>query len=421
MDGAPSTLTASGTLPSAADRAAGRASLALLAFLALMTSVVAMTIDAVLPGLDAISAELGFASANERQLVVMLVFLGLGLSQVAYGPLADGIGRKPTAMIGWAIYTAGTVMGMFAATPEMMFAGRFLQGLGAGGPRIVAMAMVRDLYQGRPMARILSMVMTVFILVPMFAPMIGQAAEMAAGWRAIFGLYLAMALLCGGWYLLGVPETLDPARRRPLSPRPVIAAFAEVLGTRSSMFYTIGAAQVFGAFVVYLSTAQQVMEAGYRLGAYFPVAFGALAGALGCASLVNSRLVLQVGMRKLATFALVQMIAVSIVATLLTRFGSGGGGFPPFWLFMTLMALIFFSVGLLFANFNALAMEPLGHLAGTGASVVNTVSMLGALPLSYLIAQSYDGSVVPLFAGFAALGLGALACLGLAGRVRAAG
>lgn len=406
------------TLPSAAERAEGRASLAFLGFLALMTSVVAMTIDAVLPALDAISGELRFAGANDRQLIVMLVFAGMGAGQVVYGPLSDSLGRKPTALIGWAVFTAGTLMGMFALTPEMMFAGRFLQGLGAGGPRVVAMTIVRDLYAGRAMARILSLVMTVFMLVPMFAPIIGQWAETLGGWRAIFGLYLAMALVAGGWYLFGVPETLDPARRRSLSPRPVIDGFIEVLSTRSTMCYTFSCALVFGAFVVYLSTAQQVLEEGYALGPLFPWAFGALAFAFACASLVNSHLVMRLGMRRLSMLALGQMIAVSSAAALIARLGAGS--LPPLWLFMALMSLIFFSVAVLFANFNALALEPMGHIAGTAASVVNSVATLGAVPVGYAISQGYDGSVAPLFTGFAVLGLGALGFMTLADRTRPA-
>jgi DHA1 family bicyclomycin/chloramphenicol resistance-like MFS transporter len=321
-------------------------------------------------------------------------------------------------MLGWAVFILGTVLAMFAVTPTMMFAGRLLQGLGAGGPRTVAMTVVRDLYEGRPMARILSLVMTIFMLVPMFAPIIGQWVETLGGWRAIFGLYLAIALVSGGWYLIGVPETLDPARRRPLSPGPVIAAFAEVLGTRSTMFYTFSATLVFGAFVVYLATAQQVLEESYNLGPMFPWAFGALAFAFALASLANSRLVMRYGMRRLSLAALMLMIAVSTVAALLTWMG-GNGGLPPLWLFMVLMSLIFFSVAVLFANFISLALEPLGHLAGTATSVVNTVSMLGSVPIGYMISQGYDGSVVPLFTGFAVLGLGALVFMALAERVRA--
>jgi DHA1 family bicyclomycin/chloramphenicol resistance-like MFS transporter len=402
------------TLPTEAERSEGRASVTFLVFLALMTSVIAMTIDAVLPALDGISDELGFASANERQLIVMLVFVGMGMGQIVFGPLSDSIGRKRTAMLGWVVFTAGTLMAMFAVTPAMMFAGRLLQGLGAGGPRVVAMTIVRDLYDGRPMARILSLVMTIFMLVPMFAPLIGQWAESLGGWRAIFGLYLAMALVSGGWYLAGVPETLDPAQQRPLRPGRIAAAFGEVLSTRSTMFYTLSAALVFGAFVVYLSTAQQVLEEGYALGHLFPWAFGALAFAFALASFANSRLVMRLGMRRLSLLALMQMIAVSAVAVAVTR--ASGDGLPHLWVFMGLMSLIFFSVAVLFANFNALALAPLGHMAGTAASVVNTVATLGAVPVGYVISQGYDGSVVPLFTGFAVLGFGALILMKLAER-----
>lgn len=403
------------TLPSPAERAEGRASLAFVIFLALMTSVIALTIDAVLPALDAISDELRFSDRNDRHLIVMLVFVGMGVGQLLYGPLSDGIGRKSTAMLGWSIFLVGTLMGMFAKSPEAMFTGRFLQGLGAGGPRIVAMAVVRDLYVGRPMARMLSLVMTVFMLVPMLAPIIGHWMEMLGGWRAIFGLYLAMALVSGGWYLAGIPETLDPTQRRPLRPGPVGAAFAEVLRTRSTMFYTASAALIFGAFVVYLATAQQILEEGYVLGPLFPWAFAALALAFAMASFANSRLVMRFGMRRLSLMAVAMMVAVSAVAGLLSW--SSPGGVPGFWTFMLLMSLIFFPVAVLFANFNALALQPLGHLAGTAASVVNTVATLGSVPVGYAIARSYDGSLVPLFAGFAVLGLGAFVCMALAERV----
>jgi len=406
------------TLPTDAERAEGRASPTFLVFLALMTSVIAMTIDAVLPALDGISDDLGFANANERQLIVMLVFVGMGASQVVFGPLSDSIGRKRTALLGWAVFILGTLMAMFAVSPAMMFAGRLLQGLGAGAPRVVAMTIVRDLYEGRPMARILSLVMTVFMLVPMFAPIIGQWTEDLGGWRSIFGLYLAMALVSGGWYLLWVPETLSPDQRRPLSLRPVLSAFAEVLTTRSTMLYTFSAALVFGAFVVYLSTAQQVLEEGYGLGPLFPWAFGTLAFAFACASFLNSRLVMRLGMRRLSLIGLLNMVVTAAVAATLTRFASSG--LPPLWLFMGLMSLIFFSVAVLFANFNALALAPLGHMAGTAASVVNTVATLGAVPIGYVISQGYDGSVEPLFLGFAILGMGSLVFMALAERVRVA-
>jgi len=259
--------------------------------------------------------------------------------------------------------------------------------------------------------------MTVFMLVPMFAPIIGQWVMDLGGWRSVFGLYLAMAAVSGGWHVF-VPETLDPAMRRELRVRPIAAAFAEVLTTRSTMLYTFSAALVFGAFVVYLSTAQQVLAEGYGLGPLFPWAFGALAFAFALASLANSRMVMRLGMRRLALVSLSIMIVVSAVATLYTRMWTADG-LPPFWLFMAFMSAIFFSVAVLFANFNALALQPLGHLAGTAASVVNTVATLGAVPVGYVIAQAYDGSVAPLFTGFAVLGAGSLGFMYMAERARA--
>ncbi|GMG84925.1 multidrug effflux MFS transporter [Paralimibaculum aggregatum] len=401
------------TMPTTADRAEGRAPIAFLGFLALMTSVVAMTIDAVLPALDAISASLGFASANDRQLVVVVVFAGMGLSQPVFGALADGLGRRRAALLGWAVFVAGTLLAMAAGSAEALLAGRFLQGVGAGGPRIIAIAIVRDLYEGRPMARILSIVMTIFMLVPMFAPLIGQGVEALGGWRAIFGLYLAMALVSAGWYVFGVPETLAPENRRPLSLRPVAAAFAEVLRNRVAMCYTGAAICVFGPFMVYLATAQQVLEELYGLGPLFPVAFGALALAFALASFLNSRLVMALGMRRLSLIAITGLIAWGAVGSLATR-AFAFGPVPPLWVFFAVMTPVFFCVAVLFANFNALALQPLGHIAGTGSAVVMSLSALGAAPIALVIARDFDGSLGPVFVAIFLLGIGGFLCMRLA-------
>jgi len=390
------------TLPDHTARAEGRAPLALVTFLALMTSVVAMTIDAVLPALDAMAADLAFAHQNDRQLVLLLVFAGLGLAQLVFGPLADALGRKRATLIGWAIYLAGTLMGLAAANPEMLLAGRFLQGVGAGGPRVVAVAIVRDLYSGRPMARVLSMVMTVFMLVPMLAPLMGQGIEAVAGWRAIFGLYLALALVSGGWYLVAVPETLDPARRRPFRPRVLAAAFAEVATTRQTVVAILAIIAVFGTFVAYLATAQQVMEELYGLGPWFPLAFSALAVVFAVGSVLNGRLVMRLGMQRLARRALWAMTGFAVAGAGLA---AASGGVPSLGVFMAVLGLIFLCVAILFANLNALAIQPLGHIAGTASSVILACSTVGAAAIGAAIAQAYDGSVTPLFAGFAALGL----------------
>jgi DHA1 family bicyclomycin/chloramphenicol resistance-like MFS transporter len=265
------------------------------------------------------------------------------------------------------------------------------------------------------MARILSLVMTIFMLIPMVAPLVGQGIEALAGWRAIFGLYLALAVISGVWYALGVPETLSDQHRRPLSFVPVRDALVEVVTTRSSMLYTASAVCVFGPFVVYLAIAQQVLEEVYGLGPLFPWAFGALAFAFAAASFTNSRLVLRYGMRRLSLTGMIVLVGTSALAVVLTRF-TPVGGVPPLWLFMGLMAVIFFCIAVLFANFNALALQPLPHVAGTGSAVVMSLATLGAAPVGVLISATYDGSLAPMFTGFLGLGVTGLICITLAER-----
>ena len=190
-----------------------------VARVALMISLVALSIDAMLPALPAIGAELGVRQANDAQLVISALFLGLAIAQMVYGPLSDSFGRKPVIYAGFAIFIAGCLLSILASGLEVMLLGRFLQGIGAAGPRIVTMALVRDQYSGRAMARIMSLAMAVFIMVPVLAPAIGQAILLVAHWRAIFGMLLAVALIALVWFALRQPETLPPARRAPFSLR----------------------------------------------------------------------------------------------------------------------------------------------------------------------------------------------------------
>lgn len=396
-------------LPDEQARAEGRAPILFLLFLALMTSVIALTIDAILPAVDGISNDLGFESPSDRQLIVLVVFIGIGVGQPVFGPLSDAIGRRPTALIGWIIYCLGTVLAMTAPNLEVILAGRFLQGIGAAGPRVVATAIVRDLYAGRPMARIISLIMTVFMLVPMFAPLLGQVIEAAAGWRAIFGVYLLMALVCALWYIGAVPETLNPANRRPLSFYPLVAAFREVLTNRRSMLYTLASTAIFGAFAAMLASAQQVFEELMALGDAFPLAFAVLALSFAIAQFANAKLVMRLGMRQICRNSAVMVVLASLFATAIGL--SPLGPVPPYWVFMLVMVPVFLGTALMFSNLTALALEPLGHIAGTASAVIMSVSTLGAVPLGMVIARAIDGTVVPLFVGFA--GLGALALLAI--------
>jgi DHA1 family bicyclomycin/chloramphenicol resistance-like MFS transporter len=371
-----------------------------VALLAMLTSLVALSIDAVLPALPAIGASLGVTRPNDNQLVISLLFFGFGFGQMIYGPLSDSTGRKPAAYLGLAVFMTGCLLSLVAWSFQAMLFGRFLQGVGVAGPRTITIALVRDQYSGRDMARVMSFVMAIFILVPLIAPMMGQAIVLAAGWRAIFALYLAMAVATSIWFALRQPETLTPERTIPLGFRRVSRALREVVGSRVALGYTVATGLVFGSFLAYLNSVQQILQEQYALGAMFPLYFAGLAIALGGASLSNARLVMRWGMRWLVARALG---SISIVSSAFLAIAWLLDGHPALWSMMLYLAIVFFSVGMLFGNLNALAMEPLGHVAGTGAAVVGSLSTFISLPIGTLIGQSYNGTVLPLVAGFAVL------------------
>ncbi|MEM9139617.1 MAG: multidrug effflux MFS transporter [Pseudomonadota bacterium] len=389
-------------MPTPEDRASGKAPLGFLVFLALITSVVALTIDAILPAMDAISADLGFARVQDQQLIVLVVFLGLGLGQPVFGPIADAIGRRKTALIGWVLYCAGAVIAMTAPGLWGILLGRFLQGLGAAGPRVVATAIVRDLYEGRAMARMVSMIMTIFMAVPMIAPLIGQGLEALGSWRTIFWLYIVIAVGTCAWHLTRIPETLAPENRRPLSFKPTIAAFAEVLSTRATMCYTLAAGAIFSSFAAMLASAQQIFEDLFALGPLFPIVFAAMAGVFALGQFTSSRLVMSMGMRRLCRIGAGMVVGAGLIASLIS--GLAYGGMPPLWLFMVACTPVFIGAAWLFSNLNALALEPMGHIAGTASAVVMSISTLVSVPMGTLIARQVDTTVLPILVGFTIFG-----------------
>ena len=386
---------------SQSDQPAGhQASLEFIILMAVMTSIIAFSIDAMLPALPQIAADLGVADVNDRQLVVIVLFIGLALAQIAYGPISDTMGRKPAAYIGFTIFIIGSLMCIFAGTFEVMLIGRFLQGVGAAGPRIVSLALVRDLYSGRAMARIMSMVMGIFIIVPVIAPSVGQVLLLVGDWRLIFVVLLAEGIIGLVWFAWRQPETLREDRRAPFSLRRILRAFAEAFSHPVTLGYTVAAGLVFGAFVGYLASTQQVLGELYGLGAQFPIYFGANALAFGAASMLNARLVMKLGMRRLAGSGLAATSVLSVVFFAVTLLLDGH---PPLWTLMGYLLLTFFFVGVLFGNFNALAMEPMGHIAGVAAAVIGSLATIISSVLGWALGQAYDGTVRPMIAGFAVL------------------
>lgn len=386
--------------PQTADKAALRFG-EFVALTASMIALVALSIDTMLPALTTIGQELGAKQANDSQLIISLLFLGMALGQLIYGPLSDSTGRKPAIYLGFIVFIIGCVLAILAPTFQLLLIGRFLQGMGVAGPRSVATALVRDQYEGRGMARVMSFVMAVFILVPIVAPSIGQAILLFSSWRGIFVLFLLLALAVSIWFATRQPETLPVERRTPFTVNRLRHAFAEVLTNRIAFGYTIAAGLISGAFVGYLNSAQQIFQQQYGLGERFPLYFSMLAIGSGTASYLNGRFVLQYGMRNLSHRAMLVNTTLSI---LLFLFALTQGGLPPLWLVTLYFIIIFFTIGMLFGNLNALAMEPLGHIAGVGAAVVGSLSTLLSTLLGTTIGQSFNGTILPLVGGFALLG-----------------
>lgn len=383
--------------------------------MALMTSLVALSIDAMLPALGVIGQDLGVARQNDTQLVIAVLFLGLAIAQMIYGPLSDAIGRKPAIYAGFLLFMLGSLMSMMTADFTIMLLGRLLQGIGAAGPRIVVVALIRDQYKGEAMARIVSLVMAVFILVPVLAPVIGQWIMLLVHWRAIFGFFLLLSACVAIWFWLRQPETLAPDRRIPFSPGRVADGVMETCRNRVAIGYTVAAGFVFGAFVGYLVSSQQIFQIQYGVGTLFPYYFAALALAIGGASFLNSRLVTRFGMRFLCRRSALVLTATGTGFLLIVAWFAGN---PPLWALNAYLAVTFFCFGILFGNFNALAMEPLGHIAGVGAAVVGSLTTFMCVGLGALIGVSFNGTVFPLVIGFSVLGGASLLAMTWAERGR---
>lgn len=376
-----------------------------IAIMALMTSLVALSIDLMLTALADIGTDLGSPHANANQLVVTMVFAGLAIGQLVYGPLSDSTGRKPAIYLGYTVFGLGSLLTILAANFPMMLAGRLLQGLGAAGPRGVSIALIRDRFAGREMARVMSFMMVVFIVVPIIAPALGQAILLVAAWRTILVLLLGIGVVSLIWFGIRQPETLTPQRRAPLSVRRMSRALHEVIRNPTALGYTLMAGTVAAMLQAYLASAQQIFQIQYALGPLFPLFFAINALAIGLASFVNGRLVMRYGMHlpvKMALFVLCGLTILFAGTTLVTN------GQPELWMLMAYLIPCFFCMGILFGNMNALAMEPLGHIAGVGAAVVSSLSTFVAIALSAVIGQSYNGTTTPLAVGFAILSLMAL-------------
>jgi DHA1 family bicyclomycin/chloramphenicol resistance-like MFS transporter len=387
-----------------------------IVLVALLNAMVAMSIDTMLPAIGAIASELGAIDPNARQFIITSFFAGMTLGTLIYGPWSDSIGRKPAIYAGLALYGVGSLICLASTSFEMILIGRFIQGFGAASPRIVSIAMVRDGSAGASMARVMSFVMTVFMLVPIVAPSVGQVVLLFASWRFIFAGFFGIGLIAAVWLWLRQAETLPRERRSPMSFAALAQAAKEVLSHPVAMGYTLATGCIFGGFICYLGTSQQLFAEQYGQGEYFAIWFGVFAVAIAIAMIFNAKLVMKYGMRNLSKWALKGNI---ILSALFLVAGLVFAGHPPLWMLGLYLFTNFFCCGILFGNYNAIALEPMGRIAGMAAAISGAGSSLFAIISGTLIGQQYDGTVIPLAAGFTGLGLLALGFTEWAERRRA--
>ncbi|MDG3039930.1 multidrug effflux MFS transporter [Roseicyclus marinus] len=378
-----------------------------IALMGMIFATVAFSIDAMLPALPQIAEALTPADPNLAQLVLTSFVLGLGIGTLFTGPLSDSFGRKPVILAGAALYVLGAILAFTASSLEWLLAARLLQGLGAAGPRVVATAIIRDLYSGRQMAQIVSFAMLIFTIFPAVAPMIGAAIIWGFGWRAIFLAFLVFSAISVGWLLIRQPETLPPPARRPFHVTPLLAALRETLSLRQMQLSILVQTLVFGTLFGTISSIQPIFETVFDRAGSFPFWFALIAAAAAPAAPINGMLVVRLGMRPLVRRALLgQMLASGVVAVVLAFALSDQAAF---WVFFAWSCSVFALAGFTIGNLNALALEPLGHVAGMAASVMGALATVGGAVLGAIIGQFFDGTPLPLILSAAVLsGLGAL-------------
>ncbi len=395
--------------PRRAGRADGPGTIEFVAMMAMMFATIAFSIDAMLPALHTIGGELVPEDRNEAQLIVTTFILGMGLGTFVTGPLSDTFGRKPVVVTGAGIYIASAALAWSSPSLELILAARLLQGIGAAGPRVVTLAIIRDLYSGREMARLMSFVMIVFTLVPALAPLLGAAIMAAGGWRSIFASFAIFSALSTLWVMVRLPEPLPRDLRRPFRPGALGAAVAEVFSHASVRISILVQALCYGMLFAMLSSVQQVYEVSFGRGDSFPAWFGACAIIAGTSSFLNAALVMRLGMRFLVTTMLAIQIALSggMIAALLAV----PGGDTLFYLFFLWQVGIFYQAGLTIGNLNAMAMEPLGHIAGMAASAVGAASTVLSVLLAVPVGLAFDGTPLPLAVGIVTMAVVALALM----------
>ncbi|HMC00616.1 MAG TPA: multidrug effflux MFS transporter [Flavobacteriaceae bacterium] len=371
-----------------------------IALMASLMSIVALSIDALLPALPDIASTLHVTNTLDTQLLITMIFLGLGFGQLIFGPLSDSFGRKPIVYIGFILFIIASIICLTTKDINVMIFGRVLQGAGLAAPRTLSISMVRDCYSGDYMAKILSIIVMIFILVPVIAPTLGQFLITYYSWESIFYVNLIFGLLIMIWFWKRQPETLLDNKRIRFRGNLFIDGTKEFFRHKDAVAFTLISGFITGSFMVYLSTSQQIFQEQYNLAEMFPYIFASLAISVGLATFLNSRYVVKYGMWRIAFSSAIAYFFISILYVIL--FWSGNN--PSVTVVLIFFAMQFFAIGFLFGNLRSLAMQPLGHIAGIGAAINGFISTVMAVPIANYIGSFVKDSVLPLFIGFSVFG-----------------
>ena len=378
----------------------GELNIEFVALMASLMSIVALAIDALLPALSIIGRAVNTTSTTDNQLLITMIFLGLGCGQLLFGPLSDSFGRKPIVYYGFIVFLIASIICVYAESLTIMIIGRILQGVGLSAPRTISISIIRDTYKGDYMAKIMSFVAVVFILVPIVAPALGKFILNIYSWQAIFYAQLIFAAIVGIWFWKRQKETLRPEFKIKFSRHVFVDGLKELIKFKETIAFTFISGFITGAFLVYLSTSQQVFEIQYGLADEFPYIFAGLAITVGIATFLNGTFVMKFGMRNLAFYALIAYCIIAIIYVII--FWSRPN--PSIEVLLIFLALQFFALGFLFGNLRSIAMEPIGHIAGIGAAITGFIATLLSVPIGTYIGKFATNTVHPVFFGFAICG-----------------
>ena len=371
-----------------------------IAFVAALMAVNALAVDSMLPALPVMAAKLGLTLANQQQWIITAYLLGFGATQIVYGPLADHFGRKPLLLVGLGIYAVFSLVAAMADGFTTLIVARVLQGIGSAATRVLSVSIVRDCYKGAQMARIMSFAFIVFLAVPVIAPSLGQIIMLFGPWRWIFLGLAVFSVGVTGWAIVKLPETLHPEDHVDLSAQRVLGAFRVALSNRIALGYMLAMTMMLGGLFGFINSAQQVFDHTFGAARFFTVIFAGIALVMALLSLLNARIVERLGPRRVSHTALLIFVCAAAIHSLIAL--ANLDTLASFSLFQAVQMGCF---GLVVSNFGAMAMAPLGHLAGTGSSVQGFVTTLGGATIGLLIGQLYDGTTLPLIVGQTAIGV----------------